>query len=95
LTESPEYKECLKLLGFLSKEELVTKLESMVKILDSSEDPIVKEIKSNLDSHIDVIREASLSTTGAPSEFVSVDEKLSRTQLKEVSVQVSYRSSTR
>jgi len=71
----------------LSKEELVAKLESIVKILDGSEDPTVKEIKSNLESRIHVIREASLST-GAPSEVVSVDEKLSRTQLKEVGVQV-------
>jgi len=87
LSESSEYKECLKLLGFLSKEELVAKLESMAKILDGSEDPTVKEIKSNLDSHIDVIREASLSI-GASSEVVSMDEKLNRRQLKEVGVQV-------
>ncbi|KAH0947979.1 hypothetical protein HN011_007458 [Eciton burchellii] len=92
LSESSEYKECLKLLGFLSKEELVAKLESMAKILDGSEDPTVKEIKSNLDSHIDVIREASLST-GASSEVVSMDEKLNRRQLKEKLLRMSQQRS--
>jgi len=84
LTESSEYKECLKLLGFLSKEELLPKLESVVKIVEDSKDPEIKKIKINLDNHIKTIREASLSTTATSSEIISVEEKLSRLQLKEV-----------
>lgn len=82
--ESSEYKECLKLLGFLSKEELLSKLESVVKIVEESEDPIIKKIKIDLDNHIKTIREASLGTTATSSEVISVEEKLSRMQLKEV-----------
>ncbi|XP_026826170.1 origin recognition complex subunit 3 [Ooceraea biroi] len=93
LLASLEYKECLKLLGFLSKEELLTKLESIMKILDTSEDPIVKEIKSTLDSHINTIREASLDVTGASSEVISMDEKLSRIQLKEKLLRMSQKQS--
>jgi len=84
LTESSEYKECLKLLGFLSKEELLSKLESVVKLVKDSKDPEIKKIKFDLDSHIKTIREASLSTTATSSEIISVEEKLSRLQLKEV-----------
>lgn len=90
LTESSEYKECLKLLGFLSKEELLAKIASVTEILADSANPIVEKIKSNLDTHIGTIREASLAITGPSSEIVSIDEKLSRLQLKEVRVQVSY-----
>jgi len=84
LTESSEYKECLKLLGFLSKEELLSKLESVVKIVEDSKDSEIKKIKINLDNHIKTIRKASLSTTATSSEIISVEEKLSRLQLKEV-----------
>ncbi|XP_071646332.1 origin recognition complex subunit 3 [Temnothorax longispinosus] len=92
LTESTEYKECLKLLGFLSKEELLSKLESVVKIVEESKDPEIKEIKINLDNHIKTIREASLSTTTS-SEVISVEEKLSRMQLKEKLLKMSQQQS--
>jgi len=88
LTESCEYKECLKLLGFLSKEELLSKLESIVKIIEDSKDPVIKKIKTNLDSRINAIREASLSATKGSFEIISVEEKLSRMQLKEVCVNI-------
>lgn len=84
LTISPEYKECLKLLGFLSKEELLSKLESVVKIVEESKDPEIKKIKTNLNEYIRTIREASLSTVATSSEIISVEEKLNRMQLKEV-----------
>lgn len=83
LTDSAEYKECLKLLEFLSKEELLSKLKSIVKIIDCT-DPTMKKIKSDLDIHINTIDMASLQTTTAVSEMVTVDKKLNRTQLKEV-----------
>lgn len=92
LTESPEYKECLKLLGFLSKEELLSKLESVVKILEDSKDSEIKKIKANLNSHIKKIREASLSTTTS-SEIIGVEEKLSRMQLKEKLLKMSQQQS--
>lgn len=84
LTDSTEYKECLKLLGFLSKEELLSKLESVVKIVDDSADPTIKSIKSELETRIKTVREASLDAAKASSEFVTVNDKLSRLQLKEV-----------
>lgn len=84
LTESPEYKECLKLLGFLSKDELLSKLESVVEILKGSKDSEIKEIKISLDNYIEKIREASLSAATTSSEIINVEEKLSRMQLKEV-----------
>jgi len=83
LTESSEYKDCMKLLGFLSKEELLSKLESVIKIIEDSKDSEIKKIKIDLDNHIKKIREASLSTT-TTSEIISVEEKLNRMQLKEV-----------
>lgn len=83
LTESPEYKDCMKLLGFLSKEELLSKLESIIKIVEGSKDSEIKKIKIDLNNHIKTIREASLSTT-TTSEIINVEEKLNRLQLKEV-----------
>lgn len=84
LMDSTEYKECLKLLGFLSKEELLSKLESVVKIVNDSVDPSIKNIKKELETRIETIREASLEATKASSELVTVNDKLSRLQLKEV-----------
>lgn len=86
LTDSAEYKECLKLLEFLSKEEMLSKLKSIMEIVKSSTDPAIKKIKSHLKVHIDIIREASLQAAERSSNVVSVEEKLSRMQLKEVCV---------
>lgn len=52
--------------------------------MEDSKDPVIKKIKVNLDTRINTIREASLNTTKASSEIISVEEKLSRMQLKEV-----------
>ncbi|EFN63928.1 Origin recognition complex subunit 3 [Camponotus floridanus] len=93
LTESCEYKECLKLLGFLSKEELLSNLESIIKIIEDSKDPMIKKIKTNLDSRINAIREASLSATKGSFEIISVEEKLSRMQLKEKLLKMSQQQS--
>ncbi|XP_072764702.1 origin recognition complex subunit 3 isoform X2 [Anoplolepis gracilipes] len=93
LTESCEYKECLKLLGFLSKEELLSKLESVIKIIEHSKDPVIKKIKVNLDSRIDTIREASLNATKGSSVIISMEEKLSRMQLKEKLLKMSQQQS--
>ncbi|KAL0123475.1 hypothetical protein PUN28_005767 [Cardiocondyla obscurior] len=92
LTECPEYKECLKLLGFLSKEELLQKLESVLKIVEESYDPEIKKIKTNLNNHVETIREASLSAA-TTSEIISVEEKLSRMQLKEKLLKMSQQQS--
>lgn len=86
LTESSEYKECIKLLGFLSKEELLSKLEAILKILGDSQDSVIKRIKTDLNIFIKAIEEASLEAPKASSEIVSANEKLSRVQLKEVCV---------
>ncbi|XP_011641355.1 origin recognition complex subunit 3 [Pogonomyrmex barbatus] len=91
LTESSEYKECLKLLGFLSKEELLSKLNSVIEIIKKSKDPVIEKIKNDLDTYIEMIQEASLSTTS--SEIVSLEKKLSRIQLKEKLLQMSQQQS--
>ncbi|XP_014486637.1 PREDICTED: origin recognition complex subunit 3 [Dinoponera quadriceps] len=93
LTDSVVYKECLKLLGFLSKEELLSKLESVVKIVDDSADPTIKNIKSELETHIETIREASLDAAKASSELVTVNDKLNRLQLKEKLLKMSQQQS--
>ncbi|KAL6255109.1 hypothetical protein P5V15_013441 [Pogonomyrmex californicus] len=91
LTESSEYKECLKLLGFLSKEELLSKLNSVIEIIKKSKDPVIEKIKNDLDTYIEMIQEASLSTTS--SEIVSLEKKLNRIQLKEKLLQMSQQQS--
>lgn len=53
--------------------------------MEDSKDPMIKQIKVNLETHINTIREASLNITKTSSEIISVEEKLSRMQLKEVS----------
>lgn len=75
-------------MGFLSKEELLSKLESVIKIIENSKDPVIKTIKINLDSRINAIRKASLNATKGSSEMINVEEKLSRMQLKEVCVNI-------
>ncbi|XP_018352280.1 PREDICTED: origin recognition complex subunit 3 [Trachymyrmex septentrionalis] len=92
LTESSEYKDCRKLLEFLSKEELLSKLESVIKIVEDSKDSEIKKIKIDLNNHIKRIREASLSTT-TTSEIISVEEKLNRMQLKEKLLKMSQQQS--
>ncbi|KAG5325301.1 ORC3 protein, partial [Pseudoatta argentina] len=92
LTESSEYKDCMKLLGFLSKEELLSKLESIIQIVEDSKDSEIKKIKIDLNKHIKTIREANLSTT-ITSEIISVEEKLNRMQLKEKLFKMSQQQS--
>ncbi|XP_018366065.1 PREDICTED: origin recognition complex subunit 3 [Trachymyrmex cornetzi] len=92
LAESSEYKDCMKLLGFLSKEELLSKLESVIKIVEDSKDSKIKKIKIDLNNHIKTIREASLSTA-TTSEIISVEEKLNRMQLKEKLLKMSQQQS--
>ncbi|XP_018394977.1 PREDICTED: origin recognition complex subunit 3 [Cyphomyrmex costatus] len=92
LTESSEYKDCMKLLGFLSKEELLSKLVSVIKIIEDSKDSQITKIKIDLNNHIKTIREASLSVT-TTSEIISVEEKLNRMQLKEKLLKMSQQQS--
>ncbi|KAF7382393.1 hypothetical protein HZH68_015312 [Vespula germanica] len=90
ITESQEYKECLQLLNFLSKEELLTKLESIEKILEDTKDPLMKKFRVNLTMRINEIRNASLDViSGSSKEIVSANEKLTRVQLKEKLLKMS------
>ncbi|OAD54577.1 Origin recognition complex subunit 3 [Eufriesea mexicana] len=83
LKESEEYKECFQLLSFLSKTELLSKLNSLITIIGSSEDSIMKRDQANLQDFIKTIEEASLELATTPVDIVSTGEKLSRLQLKE------------
>ncbi|XP_047365603.1 origin recognition complex subunit 3 isoform X3 [Vespa velutina] len=90
LTESQEYKECLQLLNFLSKEELLTKLESIEKILEDTKDPIMKKFQENLTTRIREIKDASLDIISDDTkEIVTANERLTRIQLKEKLLRMS------
>ncbi|XP_015175736.1 PREDICTED: origin recognition complex subunit 3 isoform X2 [Polistes dominula] len=88
VTESQEYRECLQLLNFLSKEELLTKLESIKMILENTmkeeEKYLLKEFHENLTTRINEIKDASLDViNNNNAEIISADQKLSRNQLKQ------------
>lgn len=85
MTESAEYKECLQVLGFLSKEELLLKLDAMTNIIETSEANFLEDFKLNLKVHRETIKNASLEMSHEPTEVIDANEKLNRIQLKEVS----------
>ncbi|CAD1477203.1 unnamed protein product, partial [Heterotrigona itama] len=89
LRESQEYKECLQLLSFLSKKEMLAKLNSLAAIMESSKDPVMNKVEADLQSHIKIIEEASLDVASNPVDIVSTGEKLSRLQLKEKLLKLS------
>lgn len=84
LKESQEYKECLQLLTFLSKQELLSKLNSLIAIIASSKDSDMIKVKKDLQSFEKRIDESSLEVAEKPIDIVSTGERLSRLQLKEV-----------
>ncbi|XP_076656484.1 origin recognition complex subunit 3 isoform X2 [Halictus rubicundus] len=89
LRESPEYKECMQLLGFLSKSELVSKLTSLITIIKRSKDPILKTIRTDLEAHVATIEAASLEADTASKEILPTGVKLKRHQLKEKLLKMS------
>ncbi|KAK1134513.1 hypothetical protein K0M31_007294 [Melipona bicolor] len=89
LKESQEYKECLQLLSFLSKKEMLGKLNSLAAIMESSKDSVMNKVKADLQSHIKTIEEAGLEVASKPVDIVSAGEKLSRLQLKEKLLKLS------
>ncbi|XP_076237844.1 origin recognition complex subunit 3 [Calliopsis andreniformis] len=89
IRECPEYKECLQLLTFLSKKEFVEKLNSLLAIIDSSKDPVMKKLKTDLQGHVATIEKASLEAAVTPKDIVTSGEKLSRLQLKEKLLKMS------
>ncbi|XP_076379129.1 origin recognition complex subunit 3 isoform X3 [Megalopta genalis] len=89
LKESPQYKECLQLLGFLSKSELVSKLNSFVAIMECSKDSVLEKVKTDLLAHIATIEAASLEIDTGTKDILSTGEKLSRHQLKEKLLKMS------
>ncbi|XP_012283310.1 origin recognition complex subunit 3 isoform X2 [Orussus abietinus] len=93
LTESQEYKESLQLLGFLSKEEMLSKLDEVLVIVENSQEKFPSDLASNLKKHVAIVRDASLEIAADSSETVSVEQKLSRLQLKEKLLRMSQRHS--
>ncbi|XP_057339498.1 origin recognition complex subunit 3 [Microplitis mediator] len=85
LTETNEYKECLKLLNFLSKSELITKLENFIKIIkdNSGDKNDFNHILINLEDRLNKIREASLEITTEEVQTLTPTSKLSRTSFRE------------
>ncbi|XP_026298436.1 origin recognition complex subunit 3 isoform X3 [Apis mellifera] len=89
LKESQEYKECLQLLTFLSKQELLSKLNSLIAIIASSKDSDMIKVKKDLQSFEKRIDESSLEVAEKPVDIVSTGERLSRLQLKEKLLKMS------
>lgn len=84
LRECSEYKNCLDLLGFLSKTELLSKLNSLVSIIEKSNNSSMRKLKTTLQERISMIEEASLNVGATPADIVSSTEKLTRVQLQTV-----------
>ncbi|XP_046418039.1 origin recognition complex subunit 3 isoform X2 [Neodiprion fabricii] len=94
ITESQEYKECLQYLGFISKEELLTKLDAMKNIIEiSTEEKLLADVKLDLEKYREVIRNASPEVTKENTEVVDPGEKLNRAQLKEKLLKLSKKHS--
>ncbi|XP_076287775.1 origin recognition complex subunit 3 [Lasioglossum baleicum] len=89
LKESAEYKECLQLLGFLSKPELVSKLTTLIAIIKCSKDSILRKTRTDLEAHVATIEAASLEADATSKEVLSTDAKLNRHQLKEKLLKMS------
>ncbi|XP_076173479.1 origin recognition complex subunit 3 isoform X2 [Ptiloglossa arizonensis] len=89
LKECHEYKECLQLLSFLSKQELLSKLNDILKIIEVPKNSQIVKIKNDLQRHIQTIEAASLETAVTPTDIVVTGEKLSRLQLKEKLLKMS------
>ncbi|KOC66063.1 Origin recognition complex subunit 3, partial [Habropoda laboriosa] len=93
LHECDEYKECLQLLGFLSKVEFISKLNSIVTIIGNSKSSSMKKIKAVIQDQIKTIEAASLEVDVTPVDIISTSEKLSRLQLKEKLLKLSQKQS--
>ena len=89
LRESHEYKECLQLLGFLSKREFLAKLNSVIEIMGRSRDAVMKRLKTDLQGHVAIVEEASLEAAVTPADILAAGEKLNRLQLKEKLLKMS------
>ncbi|XP_076621406.1 origin recognition complex subunit 3 [Colletes latitarsis] len=83
LKDCREYKECLQLLSFLSKQELLWKLKFILSTIENSRNSGMIKVKSDLQGHVARIEEASLEEPVAPSDVLGSGEKLSRLELKE------------
>ncbi|XP_076222484.1 origin recognition complex subunit 3 isoform X2 [Nomia melanderi] len=83
LKECQEYKECLQLLGFLSKTELIPKLNSLLVIMEQSDNTALTKVKADLQAHIATVEAASLDVEATTTDILSTDKKLNRQQLKE------------
>ncbi|CAG5076045.1 Similar to ORC3: Origin recognition complex subunit 3 (Spermophilus citellus) [Cotesia congregata] len=85
LTETQEYKECIKLLNFLSKSELVTKLEKIIKIIEDNhtEEINFNGVIENLKMHLEKIKAASLEISSEVTPVATPTMKISRTSFRE------------
>ncbi|XP_043288926.1 origin recognition complex subunit 3 isoform X2 [Venturia canescens] len=93
IVESQEYKESIQLLGFLSKDEFVAKLEIVLNMIKESSSSNLKDVEENLKKDLITLRNASLEIVATSKEIMSTNEKLSRTQLKEKLYKMSQQQS--
>ncbi|XP_053973901.1 origin recognition complex subunit 3 [Hylaeus volcanicus] len=89
LRDCNEYKDCLQLLSFLSRQQLLSHLNSILSIINEFPDLGIQDVKVNLQSHIKKIESASLEEAVAPTEIISSGERLNRLQLKEKLLKMS------
>ncbi|XP_034949827.1 origin recognition complex subunit 3 [Chelonus insularis] len=59
LPETPEYKKSMQLLNFMSKEELIIKLQTIISIIRQSENVSLKDLLASLGDHLNIIENAS------------------------------------
>lgn len=95
VVESSQYKECIQLLGFLSKEEVIAMLNKSLNLLNKStssstevkcETDDFSTVSKDLLDHCNNIDSASWTIKETENEIMSLPENLDRKQLKEVSV---------
>ncbi|XP_063988674.1 origin recognition complex subunit 3 [Diachasmimorpha longicaudata] len=92
ITETQEYKECLQLLGFLSKNELLEKMRHILGIIEEARGESLVEVHRNLKKHLGIIEKASLEVPKS-SATVAMNDKLSRQQFKEKLLKMSQQQS--
>ncbi|XP_077289672.1 origin recognition complex subunit 3 [Arctopsyche grandis] len=92
VVESSQYKECIQLLGFLSKEEVITMLKRSLNLLNkSTSSPIEAKceaddfstVSKDLLDHYNSIESASWTIIETDDEVMNIPDKLDRKQLKE------------
>ncbi|KAK7792913.1 hypothetical protein R5R35_007991 [Gryllus longicercus] len=93
ITRTAEYKECFQILKFLSRDELIMKLNTIISILDiNKEEPQVSSLVEIFRDYRKKIQEAGMEVVGSqnsPTKMLVPEGKMSRQAFKEKLLQLS------